>query len=475
MIGGIFLRKSTVMQKFFFQPILSVTILAVILVSCQKEIDKNPVLREEQVTAPANQSHGHLQQTKTFSSEVVQKWLDMKVRILRQAQEQNTPSGFHVTGFYSALGLSLYESVVPGMPAYQSLSDQLNDMPAMPSTIPGMAYHWAACANAALAQIFRSFLPNTSAANKVAIDSLENALNIFYLSEVNAPTFERSKEFGKAVAQAVFSWTQTDGFFAINPPYVTPVGPGLWQPTPPGFAAPLTPYFGNTRTLMPEVLNENYPPPPLSYSTTPGSGFYNSMVEIYNTTSMLLNPVLKAQANYWRGTAGGSGFITWYAILRRVLAEQGNEAMLDKAAITYCKMGIVIKDAAIATYKAKYYYNELAPITYIRNVLGFNTWNSDFPTTPLPCYPELHSMQNSACAAVLTQEFGDNYQVNTNGVHPNGLPGYIFNSFADAAIHGNQSRLLAGVGTQHAVIGGAEIGSKTAEYLNKEINFLKEY
>src|SRR4030095_7791530 len=461
------------MKKYFRQLILLLSVFSVLLFSCQKETGKEPIQQEE-ISTSSNQTHGHLKQTKTYSSDVVIKWLDLMVRILRQAQEQNTPSGFHLTGFYSALGLSLYESVVPVMPAYQSISTQLNDMPAMPSVEPGRAYHWAACANAAFAHIFRSFLPNTSSPNKEAIDSLENALNLTYIYEVDAATLQRSVDFGKGIAGVGFNWTKADGFFALYPPYVPPVGPGLWKPTPPGFASANSPYFGQVRTNMPGVLNENAPPPPLTYSIVPGSAFYNSMVEVYNTTPLLSNPALKAQANYWRGTPGGSGFITWYAMLRKVLAEQANEAMLDKAAIAFCKMGVAGKDAAISTYKAKYFYNELAPITYIRSTLGLVLWSPDFPTPPLPCYPELHSMQNSACAEVLAREFGGNYQINTNGVHPNGLPGYIFNSFAEAATHGNQSRLLAGVGTQYAVDAGVWVGNKTAEYLNNKIKFLKE-
>jgi hypothetical protein len=36
------------------------------------------------------------------------------------------------------------------MPAYQSLYGQLTDMPVMPITEPGKAYHWPTSANAAL-------------------------------------------------------------------------------------------------------------------------------------------------------------------------------------------------------------------------------------------------------------------------------------------------------------------------------------
>ena len=56
-------------------------------------------------------------------------------------------------------GIAAYEAVVNGMPAYQSLEHQLTDFPEMPKTEPGKAYHWAASANAALAEMNRRLFP----------------------------------------------------------------------------------------------------------------------------------------------------------------------------------------------------------------------------------------------------------------------------------------------------------------------------
>jgi hypothetical protein len=91
------------------------------------------------------------------------------------------------------------------MPAYQSLHGQLTDMPEMPSTEPGKGYHWPTCANAALSFMNKHFYTATNApAYQPAMDSLENALNAEYKSQVDAATFARSKEFGIAVAEKVF-------------------------------------------------------------------------------------------------------------------------------------------------------------------------------------------------------------------------------------------------------------------------------
>jgi hypothetical protein len=211
-----------------------IIIATTLLNSCQK-------LEEIASVANVDQSHGHLQQTKIYSSEVAFKWIDMQLRLMRT---NPTPlGGVPPQRYYGYSAIALYESVVPGMPAYQSLSGQLTDMPAMPKTLPGYAYYWPACGNAALAAMTRNFFTNASDANKASVDSLENALNSAYQMQTDTAELLRSANFGKAVALLVFNWSKADGAVNANAPYIPPVGPGLWVPTPPAFAAAFGPYW----------------------------------------------------------------------------------------------------------------------------------------------------------------------------------------------------------------------------------------
>ena len=153
-----------------------ITILSLtVFISCQKQVDKPATQQQsEEVGAANNSGHGHLQQTKTFSSDVVIRWLNMQLDMLRVPLAPGTGS----QGADRALaycGIATYEAVVPGMPAYQSLTGQLNDFPEMPSAEPGKAYHWAASANAALAEMNRRLFPATAIANKTAMTNLENS------------------------------------------------------------------------------------------------------------------------------------------------------------------------------------------------------------------------------------------------------------------------------------------------------------
>ncbi|MBC7866958.1 MAG: hypothetical protein H7X88_05435, partial [Gloeobacteraceae cyanobacterium ES-bin-316] len=156
-------------------------------------------------------------QTSSFSSEVVTTWLNRQLEMLRVP----LPAG---VGSQAAercqayCGIAVYESVVPGMEAYRSLTGQLTDFPAMPTVEPGVDYHWAASANAALAEMNRRLFPSTSAENKASIDKLEDSLKAVYAGEVDAAILQRSISFGKEVATKVFAWAASDGSANVNPP-----------------------------------------------------------------------------------------------------------------------------------------------------------------------------------------------------------------------------------------------------------------
>ena len=125
--------------------------------------------------------------TKTYSADVATRWLNMELNMFRLPLSAGTtvPSADRALAY---AGITLYESVVPGMPAYQSLGVQLNQLPAMPQTQSGKSYHWAASANAALAAINRSLFPGTSQANKDSINNLEMVLQNKYAQETDAET-----------------------------------------------------------------------------------------------------------------------------------------------------------------------------------------------------------------------------------------------------------------------------------------------
>ncbi|HEU5164247.1 MAG TPA: vanadium-dependent haloperoxidase [Chitinophagaceae bacterium] len=446
------------------------------IVSCQKQIDKphQPNL-EESTVANQNSQHGHLNQTKEYSSEVVLKWMDMQLRVIRTTAGMPPPTNSRL---FAYSGIALYESVVPGMPAYQSLSGQLTDMPDLPQTSPGFAYHWAASANAALALMTKEFFPTTSFANKASIDSLENALNDVYKTQVNAETFNRSTTFGKAVAQLVFDWSETDGANHAGDPYALPVGLGLWVPTYPNNPAASTPYWGRNRLFDAASLNNSQPTLPPAYSTDPSSTYYKNMEEVYNV-SQSLTAEQTATGLYYRDNPGYVSGGHYLSILYQVL--QIENPTLDFSAVAFAKSGIAIADALIGCFQWKYkdvnggpVTSTERPVTFIRNVMG-KDWNTLFGTTPPhPDFPSGHSSTAGAAEVVFTHLFGENYALTNHTYDYLNMPPQSYTSFSDMAEQIGLSRLYAGIHTRYACDVARIMGNKIAQNILNDVKFLKE-
>jgi hypothetical protein len=223
------ITKHFIMKKNILYAMLFAS-LTVFNYSCQKEISVSDNETTVALTA-RNSDQGHLKQTKTFSADVAIQWMNMQV--WQMYKYPGIVGNVAYSRHYAYSGIALYEAVVPGMPAHQSIAPQLNGLSGLPKIKTGAGYHWAASANAALAFMNKKLFPSASAENKAAMDHLEATLLAQYSSEAYAAIIERSVTFGRAVAEAVFNWSETDGHQNINNPYTPPadkVGGVYWTP-----------------------------------------------------------------------------------------------------------------------------------------------------------------------------------------------------------------------------------------------------
>lgn len=458
-------------------------IILLFLFSCQKNIstEKQPV--REEIPTSANTDNGHLQQTKTFSSDVITRWLNQQLEMLRVPLAPGTGSqGADRAMAYC--GIVAYESVVPGMPAYQSLANQLIDFPDIPATEPGKAYHWTASANAALAEMNRRLFPTTSAANKTAIDNLENSLKAGYANEVDASTLDRSIAFGKEVATRVFAWAATDGSANVNPPYIPEpqfIGPAFWVQslgvnnslvtTPPNNPQAALPYAYQRRRMVPGVENGAVIAPPPAYSTDPSSPFYLMVKDVYDR-SQTLTPEQTAMAIYHRDAPGYPGGGQFVAILSQVIDKA--DVMLDVAALAYAKTGIAMFDGTTILFKEKYSINLVRPINYIRDVFGYTTWTGLFNTPGHPEFPSGHAMTSAVVAGALTSVFGDNFEFDNHTYDYLNLPSRHYNSFAAMAQEMSDSRVFAGIHYQATCDKSLWLGEKVTQNVLSTVKFLKD-
>ena len=472
--------------------VLLLTFLSIVTISCQKET-KHTLPNEEIATASNNnKEHGHLKQTKEFSSDVVIQWLNLDLDLLRTP----LPAGTTVQGGERILaysGIALYEAVVNGMPAYQSLNGQLTGgFPTMPSTEPGKAYHWATAANAALAEVTRYLFDTASSSTNSQvrqqrldkINSKENQLQAVYATEADASVINRSIDFGKQVAKKVNDWAKTDGWDLQNNPYTPPLPtaqqPWLWVPT--ATTAPINPHVELRRLLVPGSDNGATIAPFPPFSTTPGSEFYEMANDVY-IKSQSPTAEQKNLALYFRdsndpgfpGYYGGSGH--YIAMLPQVISKSG--VALDIAALAFAKSGIAVNDAFVVGFRTKYTFNLLRPITYIRNFTGHATWSPLFATPNHPEFPSAHSFHAGGFLTGLADVFGDDFEFTDNTYNNMStslgtLHALTFHSFTELKKAIGDSRVYAGIHYGPSCTKGIQLGEKVTENILNKVKFLKE-
>ena len=96
-----------------------------------------------------------------YSANVAIDWMQLNLQLAQQTPGFSPPIAARA---YAYVSLALYEAVVSGMPAHQSLAGQLNELDSLPAAQPDETLHWPTVANAALAAMTRMMFPSASAA-----------------------------------------------------------------------------------------------------------------------------------------------------------------------------------------------------------------------------------------------------------------------------------------------------------------------
>jgi hypothetical protein len=403
----------------------------------------------------------HNNEVSQYSSEVLEKWMNMQLRLMKNATGiQNQAFSRH----YAYSGITAVEAVAPGLPLHTSFYRRWNGLTGLPVANRFYHYYYPANVNAAMASINRSMFPNANAADKAAIDSLETALITEFLATQSATRVQKSAEFGKAVAVAVYNWAETDGYKNANAPYTIPVGPGLWERTPPANANPAAPYWGNNRSVVTGSTQDVHPGAPTPYSTETNSPFYLMAKQVYDVRNNLTEEQ-KIIAKFWIDLPGVSAPGHWLSILQQVVRKTNSK--LDKAAMAYALTGSAINDAVICGWKWKYHYNTLRPVTYIRNVMEYTTWESFIGTPPHPEYPSGHSVIAGAAAHSFEKMFGNIGTITDHTYVYMGFSPRTYASFEAIAKEAAQSRLYGGIHFQPALDAGLAMGKKVSSNIFK--------
>ncbi|MEM9328238.1 MAG: vanadium-dependent haloperoxidase [Bacteroidota bacterium] len=423
--------------------------------------------------------YGCSEQTKISPQEMAYRWSDMALYVT-QFTPANSPT--YASRGVGYIGLTMYESIVHGFDSHTSLAGQLNDLSGVPRPEANAEYVWELSFNAASAEILRSIYNQTSDENKLKIDSLEEATLRMFRSGHASDIVERSRAYGRSVAQAIFEWSKTDGGHRgylrnFDKDFEHPAQPGHWQP--PLYAQaishnPLHPYWGDNRTFL--AINKGLELPyMIPYDTTEGSDYYNQFLAVYEK-DLTLTRDEKEQAIWWGDdpdvtfTPPGHSFYLATSAMKLV------EPDFIQIAETYARVGLAVADAFINCWKWKYHFFSERPNTFIPQFID-REWVSFWPDPPFPAFPSGHAIQASAMATVMIDLYGQDlvfadsahYGRERDELRDTDFVVQDFDEFWDIATETADSRFYGGIHTPQDNDVGLEEGRRIATHVNQLI------
>ena len=402
------------------------------------------------------------------AEDVLQQWYGLALDLVWHTPTYSPPVA---SRSFAYLGVIAFESVASGSSTLQTLAGQLHGLMPGPQRQAGKTYDEAVVIEEAMAFAVKELFENTGPSGHHAMGALEAKLKADVAKGVPAKVVARSRSYGEAVAKHILAWSQDDGGavvenmgFPMN--YELTKGPAHWVPTSliVQQQKPLLPNWGKNRTfIMPEGASCSLPPPP-DYSEDKNSEFYKQAYEVYEAKQNI-TPERRAIARFWADDAMLSMTPPghWISIALQILAR--DHVGLDKSVDVLARLGIVVADAFIGCWQAKYQYDLVRPITYIRRVID-PKWEPVLNTPPFPEYPSGHSTQSGAAATVLTSFFGDNFAFQDQTGQRAGLEPRSFTSFWAAANDAGISRLYGGIHFRAAIERGLEQGRCIGAFTN---------
>ncbi|QHT70764.1 vanadium-dependent haloperoxidase [Rhodocytophaga rosea] len=205
---------------------------------------------------------------------------------------------------------------------------------------------------------------------------------------------------------------------------------------------------------------------PYFHSEDPESNFYKAAKHVYEVGKSLTDEQ-KAIANWWADAGGiGVGIPAPYHLISLItIVLESKKLNLGEAAEMYARTGIALKDGPIVTFKGKYQYNLIRPVTYINKHIDAN-WKSYLPTPPYPEYPSGLVSVFGPVMQVLKREYGD-IPVTDNAYDWRGDAPREYSSITKMIEEAAKSRVYAGIHYQFTQDISISLGNQLGDNISK--------
>lgn len=254
--------------------------------------------------------------------------------------------------------------------------------------------------------------------------------------------------------------------------FVPRKGPGLWQPTLPGYQAALLPMWGHLQPFAIKEGTQPRPPGPPPLNSAVYTAAYRDVKILGAKDSLARTPEQTDIARFWADDAGTStppGH--WNRIAQDVVLAKGSSLMEN--ARLFALLNFSLADAGLLCWVIKFHHECWRPVTGIRladedgnpETDPDPNWEPLLQTPPFPAYTSGHSTFSGAASRLLAKFYGsDEFAFETTS---EGLPGVkrSFRRFSQAAEEAGRSRIYGGIHWEFDNSDGLMMGRAIGDYV----------
>ena len=366
--------------------------------------------------------------------------------------------------FYSYACLAGYEVVAQNDTAFHTMTGVLNGYPTIAKPTISGEYAYPLAAVLAMLETAKKMQPSGKLLGDYETNYLDSCQNIGFSKEI----IDNSLVYAKAISAQILAYAKADKYNKIsNYPRYTPSNTeGSWYPTPPGYFAPVEPYFNTVRPFTLDSAQQFKPAPPVAFSKDKNSAFYRLTNDVYvrKLTQEQLeiaafwdcNPfALQDNGHLMVGMKKISPGAHWMGIAGNACVKE--KVNFQKTLYVHTVLAVGLMDGFICCWDEKYRSNRIRPETAIRKLIDPN-WKPFLQTPPFPEYLSGHSTISTTAAVILSHLFGEKFSYQDTVEERFGLEARSFTSFKQAAEEAAISRLYGGIHFMDAITNGQKQG-----------------
>lgn len=380
--------------------------------------------------------------------------------------------------FFSYACLAGYEVVSQNDSTMKPMHGVLNGYPEIKKPVGLTSYSYQLSAIFAMMETAKKMQPSGTLFAEYQQQFADSCAAIGFDEDV----IEHSQQYAIEISKQLLAYAKADRYNRIsNYPRYTPLNEeGTWYPTPPGFFAPVEPYFNTVRPFTLDTCSQFKPEPPVAFSKDKNSEFFKLVTGVYKAGSSEQTTEKRTIAAFWDcnpfalddnghlavGLKKISPGAHWMGIT--AIACKKAKTGFGQAMKISTLVAIGLMDSFIGCWDEKFRSNRIRPETAIRKYID-PTWKPLLQTPPFPEYLSGHSTISSTSAVILTYYFGDKFSYTDDVEVKYGLPKRKFNSFSEAAAEAGISRFYGGIHFMDAIDNGMKQGIQTGEWVIKTV------